>query len=199
MRDGWPRASFERYVAALPGGLSAYPEARAKGSLFRSFLEEQPASVLAALPGPMLPLVRDPPLDSDWVPEAHFCGLVHALAEARRYSGRELLAWTRARNRALFSSTLYRLLMSVTSPEGTFRNAPTRWGVFHRGSSLAFDGFADDGARVTLTFPKGLFDGLMLAAFAEAFAAALEAARARDPAVRVEEEGPGFARFLGRW
>ncbi len=191
--------SFERYVRGLPGGLAAYPPSVAKGSLVRTFLEGQSADVLRRLPAPLQHLVSDPPIDSDWIPEAQFCALLHALGEARDLPDPELLAWIRARNRTLFSGPLYRLLMTVISPERALRQAANRWGVFHRGSTLSFDGFADDGARVTLAFSPGLFDPFMQRALGEAFAAALESARAREPSVEVEAAGPRFARYLARW
>jgi hypothetical protein len=191
--------SFERYVSGLPGGLAAHPAAQAKGSLVRNLLEEQPPEVLRTLPAAIRPLALDPPMDSDWVPEAQLCALVHALAERRGFREAQLLAWVRARKRALFSSPLYQLLMSVGSPEAMLRHAGRRWSNFHRGSTLELDGYADDGVRVTLAFPPGLFDAVMLRATAETFAAALQAARAPRPVVVVEAAGPGFARYLGRW
>lgn len=199
MRDGDEGPSFERYVAGLSGGLDAFPAAQAKGSIIRSVTEGQPDEVLRRLPEPVRALALDPPIDSDWIPEVHFAALVHAVAEARAYSGPEFCAWLRACNRTLFASPLYRILMTVVSPEAMLRHAGKRWGNFHRGSTLDLDGFADDGARVTLRFPEGLFDPLVLRGFAEAFAAALEAAHARDPVVLIEARGPGFARYLARW
>jgi hypothetical protein len=199
VRDVGAGPSFERYVSGLPGGLGAHPTAQAKGSVVRGLLEELTPELVRALPAALHPLALAPPLDSDWIPETHFCALVHAIAERRRLGGSELLAWFRARNRALFSSPLYRLLMEVATPEAMLRHAGKRWGIFHRGSTLELDGYADDGVRVTLKFPPGLFDATMLGVFGEAFAAALEAARAKGPVVKVEASGPSFARYLARW
>jgi hypothetical protein len=199
VRDVVAGPNFERYVSGLSGGLGAHPAAQAKGSLVRNLLEEQPPGLVEVLPAVLHPLVLDPPVDSDWIPETHLCALVHAVAERRRYTETEFLAWIRARNRALFASPLYRLLMAVVSPEAMLRHAGKRWGNFHRGSTLELDGYADDGVRATLVYPPGLFDGVMLRTFAEAFAAALEAARSKDPSVALEATGPGFARYVGRW
>jgi hypothetical protein len=186
-------------VASLPGGLAAHPGAQAKGSLVRAFLEGQPANVLRRLPDPLQHFVREPPIDSDWIPEAQFCAFFHALCEALGQLPGDRAAWIRARNQSLFAGPLYRLLMTVASPERILRESARRWGVFHRSSTLDFEGFSDDGARVGLAFPPGLFDPFLLDAFAEAFAAALELARAKDPIVQVEASGPGFARYLARW
>jgi hypothetical protein len=199
VRDAEERPSFERYVAGLPGGLDAFPAAQAKGSLVRSVIEGQPETLLQTLPEPVRALALDPPVDSDWVPETHFAALVHAVSERRRYGVREYGAWVRNSNRALFASPLYRILMSVVTPGALLRHTGKRWGNFHRGSTLALDGFADEGARLTLTFPAGVFDGLLLRGYGEALAAALEAAHAKDPIVEIESSGPGFARYLARW
>jgi hypothetical protein len=199
VHDAGERPSYDRYVAGLPGGLDAFPAAQAKGSLVRSVIEAQPEEVLRSLPAPVRALALDAPIDSDWVPEAHFAGLVHAVSEGRHYGIHEYCAWVRGCNRALFSSTLYKILMAVVSPEALLRHAGKRWGNFHRGSTLELDGFADDGARLTLRFPAGLFDELILRGFGEALAAALEAAHARGPVVEIEARGAGFARYLARW
>lgn len=199
MRDGGERPSFERYVAGLPGGLGAFPAAQTKGSIVRSVIEGQPDTILHALPEPIRAVALDPPMDSEWVPEAHFGALVHAVAEARGLGEGEYLAWVRGSNRALFGSVLYKILMTVVSPEAMLRHAGRRWGNFHRGSTLELDGFSDDGARLTLRFPAGVFDGLLLRGFAEAFAAALEAAHAKEPVVGIEATAAGFARYLARW
>jgi len=89
--------------------------------------------------------------------------------------------------------------MVVASPELLLRYTGKRWENFHRGSALHHDGVSDDGVRLTLTFPAGLFDELLLRGYGEAFAAALEAACARDPLVEIEARGPRFARYLARW
>lgn len=199
MRDADGRPSYERYVAGLAGGLDAFPAARAKGSLVRSVIDAQPAELLRTLPEPVRGLALSPPIDSEWVPEAHLAALIHAVSERRRFGAREYCAWVRTCNRALFARPLYRLLMAVASPETLLRHAGKRWENFHRGSDLAHDGVADDGVRLTLTFPAGVFDDFVLRGYGEAFAAALEAARAKDPLVEIEARGPGFARYVARW
>jgi len=191
--------SFERYVASLPGGLDAYPSAQAKGTLVRSVLEEQPREVLEALPPALRRWVDDPPLESDWVREAALCALLHAVTEARGWREHAILDWARERNRELFSGPLYRLLMVVATPEALLRHAGMRWSNFHRGSSLTFQGFSDDGARLGLVFPVGLFDPLILRVYGAVFGVALELAHARAPVVALEEAGDGFARYCARW
>jgi hypothetical protein len=191
--------SYQQYVASLPGGLEAYPEAQAKGALVRSVLLNQPRGILCALPEPVRLWVTDPPLDNDWVSEAAYGALIHAVAEARGWREPEIREWTMERNRNLFSGPLYRTLMRGETPEAMFRHAGLRWANFHRGSTLNFLGFSDDGARVGLAFPKGLFDALLLRAYGAVFCAALQLAHAKTPVAVLEEEVDGFARYCTRW
>ncbi len=191
---------LERYVAGLAGGLDAHPWAQAKGSLVRNALEGQPIEeLIPRLPPPLRGLVEEPPIGSEWIPEAHFGALLLAIADLRGMTDDDLCAWTRARNRALFESPAYRLLMHVLSPAAMVRFAGRRWENWHRGTRLDVLGTSDDGVRAELIFPPGLFDPILLRVYAEAFAAALEVSNAAFPVVTVEASGPESARFLARW
>jgi hypothetical protein len=193
-------ARLERYVAGVPGGLDGYPAALAKGALVRNLLEEEPvAELLPALPEPLRSLAADQPIGSEWIPEVRFDALLLAVADARGLTDEQLLAWTRARNRRLFSSPAYRILMAVAAPAQLLRFAGARWGNWHRGTTLEVDGIADDGVRFSLAYPRGLLDGTMLRVYGEAFAAALELANARDVEVVVTAEDPGLARYRASW
>jgi len=193
-------ARLERYLAGLPGGLGAYPSIQAKGSLVRSVLEGQPIpALLERLPPLLRRVAADPPVGSEWVPEAHFCALLLAVADLRGMSDAEVCAWACERNRALFESPAYRILMSVMSPGAMVRFAGRRWENWHRGTTLEVEGIADEGVRATLRFPAGLFDGLLLRVFGQVFAAALMMSNAAFPLVVVEAEGPESARYLARW
>jgi hypothetical protein len=191
---------MEGYVAGLPAGLDSFPECLAKGSVLRSTLAQQPVErILASLPEPLRLLVSDPPVDSEWLSEVKLAAIFHAVVDVRGYGESEMLAWARDRNRVLFRNPAYRILMAVSSPATLLRGATMRWSNWHRGSSLEIEGIVDVGVRGLLRFPPGLFDDLMLQAFGEAFGAAMELARARDPVTRIEVLEPGVARFLVGW
>jgi hypothetical protein len=191
---------MERYVAGLPKGLDSFPDCLAKGSVLRSTLVQQPVPELAArLPESLRTLVTDPPVDSEWLPEARFVAIYHAVADVRGYSDADVLNWARDRNRALFRNPAYRILMAVSSPGTLIRGAAMRWSNWHRGTSLEIEGIQDEGVRALLRFPEGLFDQTMLEVFGEAFAAGLELARAPKPSSRVELVEPGVARYLASW
>jgi hypothetical protein len=200
MRRAGDKPSFEQYVGSLPGGLDAYPNAVAKGSLVRSALQDQPPEVLAALPEPLRRWTSEPPFDSEWVSETRLSALIHAIAELRGWDAGDCQEWTRQRNVALLTSPIYRSLMVTESPERMLRWIAMRWANFHRGSSLAFEGFADDGARLSLTFPSRVYDGTVLRAGGGAFAAALQVSNAEGAVVvEVERAGDGYARYRARW
>ena len=74
-----------------------------------------------------------------------------------------------------------------------------RWSAFHRGTSLELGRVDDDGLRAQLGFPPGLFDGTLLVAYRAAFAAALDAAGARDVEVETEQVTATAARYRARW
>jgi hypothetical protein len=135
----------------------------------------------------------------EWFPEAHLCGLILGIADVRRLSDDAVCAWARQANRSLFASPAYRVLMAVVSPGSMIRFAARRWENWHRGTSLDPGEISDDGVRLTLRFPPGLYDGLVLRAYAQAFEVALEMSRAEAPRVSLVSEGPGRADYLARW
>ncbi len=189
---------LDRYLAGLPAGLDSHPEALAKGSLVRNALEDRlDPDLLARLPPKLGRLASEPPMAGEWVPEVHFVALYLALSDAM--SEAEIYAWARERNRVLFQSSPYRILMEVASPGMLVRSAAQRWANWHRGSQLSVEGVADDGVRVFLRFPDDLFDPVMIRVFGQAFTAALDTANVPSPDVSVLSEGRGFARYLARW
>jgi hypothetical protein len=195
---GFPRV--EAYVASLPGGLAAHPTAQAKGALVRNLLEGQSVVELARrLPPEIARLAEEPPVGSEWIPEAHLIALYLGVADLKGLRDEDFLGFARERNRVLFHSAAYRFLMEVVSPATLVRFAGLRWGNFHRGTTLEQESVADDGVRFTLRFPQRLIPPLMVRVYAQAFVAALEVARARFPIVAVEAEDARSARFVGTW
>ena len=191
---------MERYLAGLPAGLDSFPECLAKGSVLRSTLVQQPIDeLLARLPDALRPLVKDPPVDSEWMSEVRLVATYLAITDIRGYGDADVLVWARDRNRALFRNPAYRILMAVSSPATLLRGAAMRWANWHRGSVLEIEGILDVGVRAVLRFPPGLFDDLMLKVFGEAFVAGLELARAPSPVATVEQVEPGLARYLVSW
>ena len=191
---------LQAYLASLPGGPSAHPECQAKGILVRMLVaEECYAGAAPKLPEPFRRMVEEPPIGSEWIPEVHYQALQYALADTAGLNDDAILAGVRARHRRMFESPTYRMLMVGSSPAHLLRAADLRWANWHRGSSLEVEGIADDGVRLVVRFPRGIFDGLQLRVFAESFLAALDLAQARAPRVDILEAGAGFARYRAAW
>ncbi len=190
----------EEYLSALPGGLSAYPECQAKGILVRMLAaQEAYAAAAPELPRDLRTIVEEPPMGSEWIPEVHFQALLYAMADAVGQDDEALLAAVRPRDREMFGSPAYRILMATPSPGALLRGAELRWANWHRGSTLEVEGIADDGVRLALRFPRALFDGLQLRVVAESFLAALDLTGARSPRAEIFQAGPGFARYRIAW
>jgi hypothetical protein len=190
----------EAYLSALPGGLSAYPDCQAKGVLVRMLASEQAYVAAApALPPHLRKMVEEPPMNSEWIPEVHFQALLYAMADAVGQEDDALLATVRPRDRQMFESPAYRILMATPSPAALLRGVDLRWANWHRGSNLEVEGIADDGVRLVLRFPRALFDGLQLRVVAESFLAALDLAGARSPRAEIFQAGQGYARYKVAW
>ncbi len=193
-------ARLEAYLSSLPGGLSAYPECQAKGILVRMLASEEIyAGAASRLPQPFRRLVEEQPIGSEWIPEVHYQALIYGLADVRGQEDDGILAGVRARHRRMFESPTYRILMVGSSPAALLRGADLRWANWHRGSTLEVEGIADDGVRLVVRFPRGLFDGLQLRVFAESFLAALDLSQAHSPRVEIMQSGAGFARYRAAW
>lgn len=199
-----PRTTLPRldaYLAALPRGLASHPACLAKGALVRNAFEDVPAiaSRAAELPPELGQLLREPPLGGEWVPEVHFVALFHAVNDLLGLDPAAATLRARERNRVLFESATYRILMAVFSPATLMRFAGKRWDNFHRGSTLEVAGAADDGVRVVLGYPMALFDAPVLEAFGQSFAAALELSGARNPETQIERMSGMECRYRMIW
>jgi len=193
-------ARLDAYLAPLPGGLSAYPECQAKGILVRMLAaDEAYARAAGQLPPPLRRLVEEPPMASEWIPEVHSLAVLYALADAAGQDDDAALAGVRGRDRRMFELPAYKILMAASSPGSLLRAIDQRWGTFHRGSMLDVEGIADDGVRLGLRFPRGLFDGFHLRGFAESFLAALDLSAAASPRVEIMEARAGYARYKVAW
>jgi uncharacterized protein (TIGR02265 family) len=187
-----------RYLGGLPQGLDSYASCLAKGSVFRAMVEGAGLDA-GRLPAPLRRYLVEPPIPSEWLPEAHLAALVLSAADQLELDDEALFAWARVRNRGLFEGTLYRALMALVPPTRLARFAPMRWAAFHRGTTLELGRVADDGLRAHLAFPPGLFDATVLVAYRAAFAAALEASGARHVEVEAEEVTSTAAHYRVRW
>jgi hypothetical protein len=183
--------SLERYLAALPGGIDAYPHCLAKASVARDAMQRTlPPS--AELPAPLRTLIEQPPPVTAWIPEVHQNALMLAILDTHfdetDFDG--FFAWILDRNRRLFSSPLYRALFFVLSPQRLLGGFQRRWSTFRRGTTLAIERSDDRGARARLTSPPHLHTKTSARGLGIGFQAALERAGGSDVDVDIPFQSP---------
>ena len=193
-------ATVERYLAALPGGIDAYPECVHKGASLALWLERSETSGLAErLPLEVAPLLTQGTRMPTWVPEVHATVLYLGIREAKFDDDEAFVAHARARNREVLDTPTNRLVFWVASPRAILRGAGLRWGSLHRGTSVEVRLVSDTSAHTTLTYPPRLFPETVLRGTATGFTAALENAGARDVVLDMHSASETQATFSAAW
>jgi hypothetical protein len=200
--DSIDRASFPRvaeYLARLPDGVGSYPDCYAKGSIFRRLLESRPVRGVrsGALPEQIREVLSSPPLDGDWIPEAHLGCVCLAIADFHAMTDDDYLAWVGPVNKKLFKG-FHGFVMSLISVETAVRRGGGYWKMFHRGTQVTAEQLDERLWAVRMEFPPSLFAGLFLAQYAPVFRAGLEMANP-DVDVQFAEGGERFGIFQVRW
>ncbi|HET6439690.1 MAG TPA: hypothetical protein VFG59_16610 [Anaeromyxobacter sp.] len=189
-------ARLVSYLGNLPAGLASYPECRARRGVVDAVFSVQPRFEEPPPPlvGGLLTIPRAP-----WIPEVHFQAGILAMADRAGWSESETLAWHRSLNRNLFRGPVFRAVMAFLSPLHLLERGAARWNTFHDGTSLSARAAGPRAADAVLSFPARLFELLHLRVYGEAFAAALEHARAGRVVVELVDVGGTSARYLARW
>lgn len=187
-----------QYLAALPAGEASHPQCMVKGSVLRSMLETSPVPFpVEGLPASLVTLLEVPPLPSEWVSEVKFNTLM--LAHEEVMPERVFREWVYSRNRKLFSSSLYRILFLVVSPERLLSQMTSRWAAFRKGTELMIVDRTSKHFIVDMRYPSFLYERRVLANVCVAVTAALDAAGAHATQVTVCDIGETKARFDIRW
>ena len=190
------------YLDALPDGLASFPECQAKASLLRDMLASKPIAPSAdRLPSELCDLIRSPPPVSSWIPEVAFNAASMVMYD-EHFESKDTArfeAWVFDFNRALFSKTLYRILFLLVSPRRLLTNVPSRWGAFHRGTSLTLIEGGEHRGRLRLEFPSGVFAEPMLHAFGAAWRAAVDTAGGHAVHSKLDDRTDTSAEFTVRW
>jgi hypothetical protein len=182
--DEVARAALARYVETLPIGLESYPECQVKGSVLRGLSASSPVPFpRAILPPPLLALLDDPPLPSDWIPEVPFLALM--VAHESQPSPSAHTQWAYERNRRLLRSPLYSVLFRVAGPARVFTGMTTRWQAFRRGTEVVMHEQTAGRAVVELRYPGNLYPAGALVNVCCAVRAVLDAAGAASSTARV--------------
>ncbi len=192
--------SLERYLAALPDGIDAYPQCLAKASVARDAMQRTlPPGI--DLPAPLRALLDQPPPVTAWIPEVHQNALMLAILDTHfdENDTEGFYSWILDRNRRLFSSPLYRALFFVLSPERLLNGFQRRWSTFRRGTDLAIDHGGDGRARARLTAPPNLHSKLSARGLGFGFQAALERAGASDVRIEIPSQTPTEVSYELSW
>ncbi|MBI5545871.1 MAG: hypothetical protein HY901_18435 [Deltaproteobacteria bacterium] len=198
----FPRVSA--YLKGLPKGLESYPECKAKGAAMRNFmLGAVPPERLTGLdlPAPILSLLHEPPLNSDWVPEVSMWATLIAVREILGFDDdSSWIAWSERRNTEALNSLVLRLVMKFTSVDLFLPLCGPYWGMLHKGSQLSVAARASHSATFALEYPPGLFnEELSSTLLVVAFRIPLVLANAKDPVLTLASWSPTRATFEGKW
>jgi hypothetical protein len=192
-----------RYLAGLPGGLDAYPQAQAKGAVLRMALDETRLKLAPeTLPAPLAVHCATPPAVNAWIPEVHLNAWMLAVFDAHFAESGGTVAfeqWIRERNRRLLRTALYRILFAVVSPERLLIGIEKRWAAFRRGTEMHVVAHTSTSAELVHRHPKNLTSELSARGLQVALGAALEQAGAHDVALTVALTAPDETRFTGAW
>lgn len=192
---------LEAFIERLPQGLASYPDAVAKASLLRSFVQVRPVpqAVRERLPAPLAQLLEAPPPVSHWIPEVHKHAMLLVLRDTIFADEADYVRYCYLRQRELFRGPMYRVLFTLASPRMLFRAVAMRWSSLHRGSNLTLEEHSDTAARLRLHHPPALWDPMVALATAAGMRVVLDLAGAVGAQVETEHPSSEETVFRGQW
>jgi hypothetical protein len=192
--------TIDEYLSALPNAEASHPECCVKASLIRNALADKPLGRDVPLPPAVRALVDAPPPVSVWIPEVHFNVVMHGIRDWH-FGGRrdDFVAWVYSQNRKLFSTTLYRAIFLVVSPERLLVNMEKRWGSLRCGSELTHHRFAANDLELCVRTPPNLYSTPVAEGMSSAIRAAIDSAGAEQSTVEHRIVSATDVRFRARW
>lgn len=189
------------YLDQLPNGVESHPDCTIKGAAARPFLDDKPLTSVpqGALPERLHALIMNPPARSSWVSDVENNCLHYAITDFYRMTEDAYLAWIEDKVQALFGGPVYRLMMSLASPEALLGSNLARWETFHNGSTLTTVEQKPKWVRRVLRFPEGLFDATGLRTQARIFEATLKHSRAKGASAKLVSFDKTSATFENSW
>lgn len=184
------------YLSGLEDGLGSYPECIVRSGLVDAIVEGAPDG-LEPTPPFVAALLSRP--HRPWTSEVVLQATILAIADRSRMSTRAFQEWSRAMNREVYRSPVYRALMAFFSPATLLERGAARWGSFRRGTALEVERRGDREAELRLAFPPRVFVAELLESFAVAFAVAFEHSRAKRASVDLTGSTATSAAFVARW
>jgi hypothetical protein len=192
------------YLDTLPKGIESFKGCEVRSTVFEPHVRDfRRLAAEPDLPGPVADLLSGRLSETPWVPAVVF-QVAYLVVRDLGFSDDDAFhRWLYDANQELFDKPLLRNLMKLVSPSLIVMGASKRWTAFHQGSEL-LPGAVEtvDGRSVTLSrlkFPEGLFSHIFLVGLEHAFLAAVTAARAKDPTVKLSAIEPGLATFTASW
>ena len=189
------------YLERLPGGISAYPECKVKGSIIADAIGDTKFGSELPLPAVVRSLIDSPPPVSVWIPEVHLNVLMLTVFDS--HFGRDNVAsylnWIYERNRRLLSTMLYRALFFVLSPERLLLGVEKRWAVFRRGTTLTVQHHEPRNVELHVTAPPYLHTGMTTHGISAALRAAVDCAGAAETKVVGELRSPSLVVYRVTW
>ena len=196
-----PFPSVATYLESLPNGVASYPECTVKASVLRSNLEDRPLGPDVPLPPEVRALVERPPPVSVWLPEVHVAVVMLAVREVHfgppEFAG--YLDWVFDRNRQFLSTTLYRAMFLLVSPERLLVGMQKRWASFRRGSEIRVTRQARSDIDLSIVGPPHLYPVPVLEGMGQALRAAITCAGAANARVDVAKLSPTEGRVRLAW
>jgi hypothetical protein len=187
------------YLARLPEGLDSYPSCRIRTEVTELVLQRFPR--ILDHPG-LSPAFADRlkrALEQDeWMSETLGIVVRMVARDSVFQSDAEYDAWTFEISKELYTRRVYRVLMYLISPSLVVLGATRRWNAFRQGTNLVAKSHSN-GGDLELEFPAHLYPPLVLGGLGQAFRAALEAARARNPRVELDQVEVDRARWSVTW
>lgn len=193
----YPRTT--RYLRSLPNGLLSHPECECKASVYREALANLPRTMDVRGLDPLLADYFTNPMPvSSWIPEVVNSAVFLAMADAFFATDTAFVDWIGGFAEATFRSPMYRVLMSVASPQALAQGGNRRWRAFHTGSEFESK-IGDNGTETTIRFPPNTFDALVVRGTLRAIQAAYRASGAREATVELVRFAPTEAVYRAIW
>jgi hypothetical protein len=197
----FPRASA--YIASLPRGLDSFPEARMNHLVLVHVPQDFPDLVTGQALPPQLDDFFARRITGDWFNETVGNAIYLMIRDQCFRDDQSFQAWNQKNIDRLIRNPLFRAIMVLLSPALVVIGAGKRWTSFHQGTAMKTEPVGQAGGRLQvrgiLTFPAGIYDPLLLRLHTSTFLAALVAAKADHPEVRLGQVTATSAEYLASW
>lgn len=190
---------LREYLAALPEGLSSYPECVSKATLLRSSIEgHEDARLGADLPAELVELYRHPPPATVWVPAAKVNAILHVVIDLYYPRREDVIEWARRRTLRMRDNPIYARILRVTSVHALFRISQQLDRLFQRGTHIT-PHIEKGRARFELSHPPYLVSPINQVANVGMFEAMVEMTGGEDARCEMTASSPTGATFEMIW